>query len=76
MSDLTVQLISKKSLLSSTDSISELNDKQKSLVLFHCDWCKKAVLALKEGKPVEPYHVFLSDPGSVGKSHVIKLLTH
>ena len=31
-----------------------------------------AVIALKEGKPVEPYHVFLSGPGGVGKSHVIK----
>ena len=39
--------------------------------MFHRDWCKKAVLALKEGKPVEPYHVFL---GGVGKSHVIKLI--
>ena len=54
--------------------IRDLNDKQKSIVLFHRDWCKKAVLALKEGKPVEPYHVFLSGPGGVGKSHVIKLI--
>ena len=54
--------------------IRELNDKQKSIVLFHRDWCKKAVLALKEAKPVEPYHVFLSGPGSVGNSHVIKII--
>ena len=46
-----------------------LNDQQRSVVMFHRDWCKKAVLALKEGKPIEPYHVFLS---GVGKSHVIK----
>ena len=39
-----------------------------------CDWCKKAVLALKEGKPVEHCHVFLSGPGGVGKSHVITLV--
>ena len=45
-----------------------------SIVLFHRDWCKKAVLALKANKPVEPYHVFLSGPGGVGKSHVIKLI--
>ena len=51
-----------------------LNDQQRSVVMFHRDWCKKAVLALKEGKPVEPYHVFLSGPGGVGKSHVIKLV--
>ena len=42
--------------------------------MFHHDWCKKAVLALKQNKPVEPYHVFLSGPGDVGKSHVIKLI--
>ena len=42
--------------------------------MFHRDWCKKAILALKEGKPVQPYHVFLSGPGGVGKSHVIKLV--
>ena len=51
-----------------------LNEQQRSIVMFHRDWCKKAVLALKEGKPFEPYHVFLSGPGSIGKSHVIKLV--
>ena len=54
--------------------IRELNDEQQSIVMFHRYWCKKAVLALKENKPVEPYHVFLSGPGGVGKSHVIKLI--
>ena len=54
--------------------LRELNDQQRSIVMFHRDWCKKAVIALKEGKPVEPYHVFLSGPGGVGKSHVIKLI--
>ena len=51
--------------------IRELNDQQRAIVMFHRDWCKKAVLALKEGRP---YHVFLSGPGpgGVGKSHVIK----
>ena len=33
---------------------------------------QKAVIALIEGKPVEPYRVFLSGPGGVGKSHIIK----
>ena len=51
-----------------------LNEEQRSIVMFHRDWCKKTVQALKEGKPVEPYHVFLSGPGGVGKSHVIKLV--
>ena len=54
-----------------------LNDEQRSIVMFHCDWCRKAILALKEGKLVEPYHVFNSGPRGVGKSHVIKLVqTH
>lgn len=42
--------------------------------MFHRDWCKKAVVALKEGKPVKPYRVFVSGPGAVGKSHIIKLI--
>ena len=54
--------------------LRELNTKQQQIVMFHRNWCKKAVIALKEGKPVEPYHVFLSGPGGVGKSHVIKLI--
>ena len=40
-----------------------LNDKQRQIVMFHRAWCKKAVLALKQSKPIEPYHVFLSGPG-------------
>ena len=54
--------------------LRELNEQQRSIVMFHRNWCKKTVIALKEGKPVEPYHVFLSGPGGVGKSHVIKLI--
>ena len=54
--------------------IRELNGEQRSIVMFHRDWCKRAVLALKQNQPVEPYHVFLSGPGGVGKSHVIKLI--
>ena len=42
--------------------------------MFHRNWCKQAVKALKNSKPVEPYRVFLSGPGGVGKSHVIKLV--
>ena len=57
-----------------TQCMRELNDEQRSIVMFHRDWRKKAVLALKQNKPVEPYHVFLSGPGSVGKAHVFKLI--
>ena len=39
--------------------------------MFRHDWCKKALLALQQ---VEPYHVFLSGPDGVVKSHVIKLI--
>ena len=54
--------------------LRELNEQQRAIVMFHRDWCKKAVVALKEGKLVKPYRVFLSGPGGVGKSHVIKLI--
>ena len=40
--------------------------------MFHSGWCKKAVHALKHGQQIE--RVFLSGPGGVGKSHVIKLI--
>ena len=43
--------------------------------MFHRDWCsRKAIQALKGGRQIEPYDVFLSGPGGVGKSHVIKLV--
>ena len=51
-----------------------LNEKQREMVMFHRNWCKRAVIALKQGKPIEPYRVFLSGPGGVGKSHVIRLI--
>jgi len=50
--------------------IRDLNTKQRDVVMFHRNWCKKAVIALKEGKQVEPYCVFLSSLGGVGKSHI------
>ena len=42
--------------------------------MYHRNWCKKTVIALKNGKPIVPYRVFLSGPGGVGKSHVIRLI--
>ena len=54
--------------------LRQLNDKHKQFVMFHRQWCKNAVISIKTGKPVEPYQVFLSGPGGVGKSHVIKLV--
>ena len=54
--------------------LRQLNRKQKDFVLFHRSWCKNVVTALKTGQPIKPYQVFLSGPGGVGKSHVIKLV--
>ena len=51
-----------------------LNEKQRGMVMYHRNWCKKTVIALKNGEPIVPYRVFLSGPGGVGKSHVIRLI--
>ena len=83
MTNTTTSLHARFQSASNTDVIAadeyrrllrELNDKQRAMIMFHRDWCKKAVLALKQGKPIEPYRVFLSGPGGVGKSHVIRLI--
>ena len=54
--------------------MQHLNDEQKLVVMYHRKWCKEAVVALKENKPIKPYCLFLSGPGGVGKSHVVKLI--
>ncbi len=51
-----------------------LNTRQRQIVMFHRNWCKKAIIALKQGKPIEPYRIFVSGPGGVGKSYVIRLI--
>jgi len=40
--------------------LRQLNAKQKDIVMYHCSWCKNAVIALKQGQSVKPYCVFLS----------------
>ena len=52
--------------------IRGLNKRQKQIVTYHRKWCEEAVLTLKEGKKVTPYHIFVSGPGGVGKSHIIQ----
>ena len=52
----------------------QLNKKQLHIVKFHRNWCMKTVIALRNGYLIVPYRVFLSGPGGVGKSHVIKLI--
>ena len=42
--------------------------------MYHRKWCKESVFALKQNKQVKPYCLFLSGPGGVGKSHVVKLI--
>ena len=54
--------------------MQHLNEEQKLVVMYHRNWCKEAVVALKENKPIKPYCLFLSGPGGVGKSHVVKLI--
>ena len=51
-----------------------LNKKQKQIVFYHRSWCKNAVIALKNGQKINPYRIFLSGPGGVGKTHVIRLI--
>ena len=54
--------------------MQQLNEEQKTIVMYHRKWCKDTVLALKQNKPIKPYCLFLSGPGGVGKSHVVKLI--
>ena len=51
-----------------------LNSKQRAMIMYHRHWCKQTVLAMKKGEHIKPYRVFLSGPGGVGKSHVIRLI--
>ena len=51
-----------------------LNNKQKEMVMYHRNWCKETVSALKNNTPVKPYCLFLSGAGGVGKSFVVKMI--
>lgn len=51
-----------------------LNTKQKEIVMYHRKWCKETTIALKYAERVQPYQVFVSGPGGVGKSHNIRLI--
>ncbi|XP_078578075.1 uncharacterized protein LOC144862999 isoform X1 [Branchiostoma floridae x Branchiostoma japonicum] len=66
------------SLTSSTyrSMMRSLNTAQMEVVRFHRKWCKDAIYALQHDQPVPQYTLFLSGPGGVGKSHVIKLIHH
>ena len=47
--------------------------RNKTDCVLSSNWCKSAVIAIKIQK-VNPYRIFLSGPGGVGKTHVIKLI--
>ena len=67
----------RKELLSTQEYnkyMRHLNEEQKIVVMYHRKWCKETVIALKQNKPKQPYCLFLSGPGGVGKSNVIKLI--
>ena len=51
-----------------------LNCKQKQMLFVHRKWCKDMIYALKHNLPTPVYRIFLSGPGGVGKSHLIKLV--
>ena len=51
-----------------------LNKKQACILQYHRNWCKKAIYSLRNKLPIEPYFLFISGPGGVGKSHVISML--
>ena len=54
--------------------MQQLNEEQRTIVMYHRKWCKETVFALKQNKPVKPYCLFLSGSGGVGKSFVVKML--
>ena len=56
------------------EMMESLNEQQSSFIRHHIDWCGKAVDALKEHKSCPQNLIFLSGPGGVGKSHIIKLI--
>ena len=66
-----------KSLLSPPEyreMMRSLNQKQSEVIAHHRQWCKDSVLALKKHELPPAYTVFVSGPGGVGKSHLIKLI--
>ena len=44
------------------------------MVMCHRMWCKQAVIAMKKGEAITPYELFISGPGGVGKSHIIRII--
>ena len=56
------------------EMMRNLNNEQRQIIMYNRTWCKNAIKAWKNNQNVEPYRIFLSGPGGVGKSHVIKII--
>ena len=56
------------------EMMRHLNKEQRQIIMYNRTWCKNAIKAWKNNKNIEPYRIFLSGPGGVGKSHVIKII--
>lgn len=54
--------------------MQSLNLKQMEVLKFHRKWCKDMIFALKHDQPTPEYRIFLSGPGGVGESHIIKFV--
>ena len=56
------------------EMMRHLNKEQRQIIMYNRTWCKNAIEAWKNNQNIEPYRIFLSGPGGVGKSHVIKII--
>ena len=56
------------------EMMRHLNNEQRQIIMYNRAWCKNAIKAWKNDQNVEPYRIFLSGPGGVGKSHVIRII--
>ena len=54
--------------------VCTLNKDQYHIVMYNRAWCKSYINALRHGKKLEGYRIFLSGPMGTGKSHVVYLI--
>ena len=55
-----------------TGGINALNSKQREIFNVFYKWAKESVKCNEHN--VEPIHIFLSDSGGTGKSHLVKVM--
>ena len=51
-----------------------LNKEQRHIVMYSRAWCKTYINALKHGRTKKGYRIYLSGPGGVGKSYVLRFI--